>query len=341
MPVLSRRAPSPQRRATPWGIGLCAAALAALAVLPPGEVARAEPTLWERATRSPEETARAERYQAEMSLAQGYAVAVMSDLDPDAKAATQRSHLINEAKQALRRAAMIRPDAAEPHYLLALLVYTTQLYCAMCAYQPDLAAEVVEALHAFEMRAPADPRLTRVLDERAILHTRLSGTGTAEEARAHVEQAIADYRTFIERNPSQVNWEVVYGNLAEALMMVGRIEESIATYRLSQTHGAGVSTVLGLAVALDRDERGTEARQLVRGLSEEALGSWLSSVAQGNTFYVPEGEIYYYQALVAEARGESQVAISAYRLFERSGAHPQYAARAAANRRALERTPRR
>lgn len=299
----------------------------------------AEPTLWERATADPEKVARQQRYQLDLQLGLEHTRAVLEE-SPDGSgvpmSASRRALTVQEAQRAFDRAALALPDAPDPHYYRAVLGYLALLECTTCQFEVSVARDVVEALDAFEERAPQDPRLGALLSERAILRTRLAGAATGAASRRLLEGAAADYRAIIDRNSSlRYNWEQTYGNLAEVYMMLGDLEAAISTYRLAQRSVASASLVLGLAVALDRDERSIEARALVRELSEDAISMWEADVARGFTFYVPTGEVHYYRGLIAEARGDRQAAIAAYLQFENSGAHPQFAARSRAHRAAL------
>ena len=56
---------------------------------------------------------------------------------------------------------------------------------------------------------------------------------------------------------------------------------------------------------------------------------------RGDTFFVPEGEKFYYFALGEEAFGLDDDAINFWRLFLNSGAHPQFQPRAKAHLDAL------
>lgn len=310
----------------------------AVACLCVSSLAGGEPTLWERATADPEAVARQERYQLDLQLGLEQARAVLEE-SHEASApmsASRRTLAVQEALRAFARAAQARPEAPDPHYYRAVVGYLAQLECSNCLFDAAVAREVVEALEAFEERAPQDPRLGALLSERAILRTRLAGAVTGAASRRYLEGAAADYRAIIDRN--RYNWEQTYGNLAEVYMMLGDLEAAIATYRLAQRSIASASLVLGLAVALDRDERSAEARALVRELSEDAIAMWEADVARGFTFYVPAGEVHYYRGLIAEARGDRTAAIAAYLQFENSGAHPQFAARSRAHRAALAKT---
>ena len=113
-------------------------------------------------------------------------------------------------------------------------------------------------------------------------------------------------------------------------MMLGRLDDSIEAYKElgTPTH---VSTIFGAAVALDRAERGQLALDLIRGQGATSYRNFRESVNLGRTFFVPEGEKFYYFALVDEALGLDDDAINYWRQYINSGAHPQYQPRARAH----------
>ena len=127
----------------------------------------------------------------------------------------------------------------------------------------------------------------------------------------------------------------VWGNLAETYMMLGRLEDSIEMYKDSLRNGSDTATWYGFAVALDRDERTQQANDVIRSLGRDQRDSFHNRVMRGDTFFVPEGEKFYYFALVDEALGLEEEAISYWRQFINSGAHPQYQPRAKAHLDAL------
>ncbi len=316
------------------------ALVAAAALLSPPPHAQAAPSLWESAVVEPEEAARALRYAEAMELGLDLGRAGL-DLEASHSnlelSPVERLRVINRAIQAFEDAGKIDPTAADPPYYLASLLTYGKLECRTCDFEPQLAAKVIASIDAFEKRAPLDPRLSlSLLTKRAIYHTRLAGLVTGEPARQHLVAALADYRTAIERYAGlRADNEIVYGNMAETLMMLGDVEGSIEQYRQALRVRPSTSITLGLAVALDRDERGTEARSLLRDLGSSSVVEWEMQVSAGDVFYVPEGEVYYYRGLVNEAFGNYAAAIESYNRFIQSKAHPQFTPRATANRDAL------
>lgn len=248
---------------------------------------------------------------------------------------------------AYRAASMAKPDAAEPWIRLATVVYsyyldcddpsTRSLVCNPRGLDRAHAEEVIEAWNEFEARAPLDPRLstglfgdTDILFSRAILHTKLA-------TKEHLQAAAKDYEKILARldGSSDGTFERVCGNLAETYMMVGRLDDAIEMYKEALRGGSDTSTWYGFAVALDRDERSQQAADVIRSLGENERDTFHANVMRGRTFFVPEGEKYYYFALIDEALGSEDDAIDGWRAFIKSGAHPIYQPRAKAHLEAL------
>jgi tetratricopeptide (TPR) repeat protein len=251
------------------------------------------------------------------------------------------------AVEAYQAAAAARPTAAEPYYRIGTLLHSFYFDCTdvprtlvspLCnpnSFNRERARQVIEAWDAFEARAPLDPRLSvgafgenEILFERAILHTKLA-------TKKDLEAAASDYEKMLARHDGSDAAERVLGNLAETYMMVGRMEDALETYRQAVRAGSDTSTWYGYAVALDRDESTRQALDIIRSLGRDQRDAFSSAVRGGGTFFVPEGEKYYYFALVDEALGSFDDAIEEWKLFIASRAHPQFQPRAKAHLDAL------
>jgi tetratricopeptide (TPR) repeat protein len=256
--------------------------------------------------------------------------------------------LVQHAATSYRLAATLKPKDAEPYYRLGRLLYSFYFECtsgaiqmnpsSLCIADPSYfdrkhAEEVIAAWTTFEKLAPLDPRLGvmredglsvdfQLLFHRAVLHTRLAG-------KVDLEAATHDYEEILARADQPD--ETVLGNLAETYMMLGRLDDSIDTYREALRTGLRSETVYGLAIALDRDERGGQARDLILSQGEQAVTEFEKKVRNGDTFFVPAGEEYYYFALIYESFAMDENAIEYWQKYIQSGAHPEFRPRAKAH----------
>jgi tetratricopeptide (TPR) repeat protein len=264
-------------------------------------------------------------------------------------AAAVRSTL-NNAVTAYRNAATAKPDRAEPYYKIGRVLYSfyfepcneRQVYMQhpspLCPRDPKSfdavhAKEIVEAWNMFESLAPLDPRMSvdretgsavafNLLFHRAVLETQLSGPD-------NLGAAVKDYEKILAR--SDVPDETVESNLAEAYMMLGRLDDAIDTYRQALRTNRTTETMYGLAVALDRDERTDQAHDVISAQGEQAMAEFHRRVAEHLTFFVPEGEESYYFALAYESFGMTDSAIEYWKKFlvsKAAAVHPQFKQRA-------------
>ncbi len=303
----------------------------------------AQANVWEDAIRAGKPDPAQDKYDSEMR--QG---------DEHAMLANTRNATYSEVKNQVtlavtsyRAAATAKPNEAEPYFRIGRLLYAHYIDCddntntvrsVLCRptqFNRARAEDVIAAWDEFEKRAPLDPRMsiglfaeTEILFRRAILHTKLA-------TKAHLEAAAKDYEKQIARSDASELDERVTGNLAETYMMLGRVEEAVETYKLALRGASDASTWYGFAVALDRDERTQQAVDVIDSLGRQNRDAFHAKVISGYTFFVPEGEKFYYFALVDEALGFEEEAIEYWRQYINSGAHPQYQPRARAHLDAL------
>ncbi len=250
-----------------------------------------------------------------------------------------RQRLIDRALASYELASRARPDHPEPHFRALSVLRAFHLDCEsaerrLCQYPmtPARMARMVEHAHAFEATAGGDPRLVEeVLFTRALVQTRLATVGDLQGARD-------DYRKLLDRISVERGGPAI-GNLAETYMMLGELDRAIETYRRALAIGADLSIEFGLAVALDRDDQGTEARAIIAERGARGVEKFIDQLAQDQIFFVPAGEERYYLALAHEALGDRAAAIGLWDEFIDSGAHPRYADRARRNRDALRARP--
>jgi tetratricopeptide (TPR) repeat protein len=249
------------------------------------------------------------------------------------------------ALDAYRSAAKARPKTAEPYFRMANVLHAFFFDCELRPNdkQPppkscDLkipkearARELLDAWDKFEALAPLDSRVNEILQTRAITRTKM--VGLTNKPTGLLEAAAKDYRALLDRDDGMLRLDqgglaLVLGNLAETYMMLGDIDQAIDTYVAAHRAGADGTTLLGLAVALDRDERGPEALRLIRNFGADNFQNFQNRYSQGDIFFVPAGEEEYYFALGHEAFGEISEAVEHWRAFIASGAHPKFQPRA-------------
>jgi tetratricopeptide (TPR) repeat protein len=318
-----------------------AAAVLAIASLSAQAVADGKrPDVWQRALDpSADETSR-EVYQRELrsgdehvSLAASGSIAVPAIRDQ-----------VQRAIDAYRKAAAAQPSAAEPYFRIGMVLWSfylqncdsdprfghTRSPLADCsppdAINKTIAAQMIKAWDTFEAKAPLDPRLSggpgSLLFSRAIIHTKLA-------TAPHLAAAARDYEAIIQRTDGKGEaLTLVWGNLAETYMMLGRLDDSIQAYKEALRQGGRVASWYGLAVALDRDGRAALARDVILAQHPAGYRQFRSDVDGHGTFFVPHGEVFYYYALAEEAFGFLDEALDHWHKFVASGAHPQYQPRA-------------
>jgi tetratricopeptide (TPR) repeat protein len=316
------------------------ALLLALAVATPAHAG-----VWDDASRTEQEQDAQDTYDLAMRL--GDDAVLVANVEGGSK--PERKEQLQHALDAYRRAADAKPTSAEPYFRIAEAIHS--FYIDACPDpglppqfqwrspfrdcdnpdQIDQRASVIllDAWAKAEERAPLDPRFSAgegsILFDRAIIYTKLGGEQNWRLAAKIYEDFI---RLVDNRDTDRL--QTTWSNLGETYMMLGQLDESIDAYReaLRISFGTGISTAYGLAVAFDRAGRAEDAKRLVKAEGEEAWEAFSWSVSRGNTFFVPFGEGYYYEALVLESWGYYDLALQMWRAFITSGAHPRYQARA-------------
>lgn len=309
----------------------------------------AHANVWDSAIKSGAPDPAQDKYDSEMRQGDEHAALA----NAQGIALKQVKSQLQAAIDSYRAAAIAKPTEAEPWFHLGRTLYSFYFECgdttnrlnrsALCdprMFNRARAQDVIDAWNNFEARAPLDPRLSvtagdqEILFRRAILHTKLA-------TKADLAAAALDYEKILARSDDTDGvGESVVGNLAETYMMLGRLEDSIEMYKLALRGAADTSTWYGYAVALDRDERSGQALEVIASLGREQRDNFHAKVIQQITFFVPEGEKFYYFALVDEALGFEDDAINYWRQYIASGAHPQYQPRARAHLDALVRKKR-
>ncbi len=250
-----------------------------------------------------------------------------------------------------RLAAEARPREAEPYFRIGTVLNSFFIECTPGIITCDTAAsmahalETVQAWDTFETKAPLDPRVNEMLFERAIIRTKLlmitpSGSPTAKQ---YLEAAARDYQALVDRRDGTTSVGAsrysVLGNLAETYMMLGRLDEAVAAYQQAVNLGGTTSVRYGLAVALDRDEREAEAKELIVDQGLSAQQQFMRELQEKQIFFVPKGEEFYYFALISEAFDQNAAALTYWNAYLQSGAHPEFQPRAKQHLEALRKKP--
>lgn len=250
-------------------------------------------------------------------------------LDPQSRMERLRFS-INRAIANYEKAFEARPDAPEPYYRAAEVI--NRYYLERRSNIPVIAGryrkkarKAIAYWQQFERLSPLDPRVRETLFNRALVHTKMADEVNYRQALALYEAIIRRSDVSSELRDNVATW---YGNMAETYMMVGELDRAIENYRIALENADRATTAYGMAVALDRDEQGDLARDLIRRYGDSGLYQMRTD---SGVFFVPDGERNYYIALGYDALGDWDNAAKYYREFIRSGAHPRYQERAKEN----------
>ncbi len=251
--------------------------------------------------------------------------------------ADQARKLLERGVRSYEKAAELMPDRAEPHWRAGMALFAMRVDCStpddstiLCDgtsnyVDVQIYERILRHWAAAEELAPLDPRIKPFLFERALMHTKLATTRHLALARDNYEKLLDTGSTLEIQRASIGNTR---GNLSETYMMLGDLDHAIASYRETILVDSSTAQMYGLAVAYDRDEQGAKAKEIIRALGEDAFVAWNEDVELHKTFYVPEGEVWYYKGLILEGLGRDKEAVVAWKRFLDSGAHPSYQPRA-------------
>ena len=274
-------------------------------------------------------------YEQELALGDRYALRAAQLFDISRRRARM---LARYAVRAYTNASKLNASAAEPHYRAAELLYA--YFVGPSTRQTKaLTNQTLSHWNMFEKLAPTDPRATRLLFRRALVHTK-------KATKEGYQLALADYQKLLHRSDvssdSKEATATRLGNMAEVHMMLGDLNSAILRYEQALQYDKRTSYGFGLAVALDRDGQVDRAREIMaRFASANQLLIFEKETQTGNIFFVPAGEVYYYYGLAHETLGNPKRAIANYRRFITSSAHPLFQPRARDNIAALEKKLRR
>jgi tetratricopeptide (TPR) repeat protein len=251
----------------------------------------------------------------------------------------RRFSLAEQAQGLCEQAVREHPKEAAPHIVLARVLTTAD------PQHPELC----RVKHC--ERAVAELREARKLDNNgaeaqriaAELGLVLSRLGAYEEALAEYDRAIKLVDP--ERRPSvfdDYGRSVLYGNSAETLMALGRLDDAIARYRRAESLSSPGETEWelaqwGLAVALDRDQQIEKARESVQRALD--FDPTMSHLSEEFVFFEPAGDKHYYEALGHQVAGDYELALASWRAFIADSPTSPYLPRARAHIAELKRSP--
>jgi tetratricopeptide (TPR) repeat protein len=228
-----------------------------------------------------------------------------------------------EAADAYEKAAKLRPSAAEPHYRAAAVLYEHFVDDTdHPSSQP--AARVIRHWREFERLAPRDPRAFNMLFRRSLTYTKLGGPDNFARAAADYESML---RLVDSASSSPEDMSLYLSNAAEIHMALGNIDRSIELYVESLEFYPNELYAYGLIVALDRDGQATKALEMMRGYkyNHEVL---FPKPPRPAPFFVPDGDVHWYQSIGYESLGQYQSALNHMNQFLAFQPRSPYAARA-------------
>ncbi|HEU5058487.1 MAG TPA: hypothetical protein VFU21_18270 [Kofleriaceae bacterium] len=247
------------------------------------------------------------------------------------------NQLALRAADAYEKAAALRPKAAEPHYRAA------EVLSAHFIDEPDhLIGDLVKPAQraiahwdAFQKLAPRDPRIVDVLFRRSIALTKLGGIANFKRAAADYDAALR-LEDAASANPLQI--ALLLSNAAEIHMASGDLERAIELYSDSLDYNPKELYGYGLIVALDRDGQATKALEMMQsyGYDHEVLFPDPSKTRESPPFFVPDGDVHWYQSIGEESKGNYQSALNHMGQFLAFQPKSPYAARARERIKTLE-----
>ncbi|MBI4508784.1 MAG: hypothetical protein HY698_04055 [Deltaproteobacteria bacterium] len=174
--------------------------------------------------------------------------------------------------------------------------------------------------HVDGLRAadPDDPRNLDLTEAACHALARIAAQGTPD-AEQLFQLGIAEYRHWFadvdEADPRFASLLATnHSNIAELLMATGRIDEAIQHYRIAVDLNSGEPLhFYGLAVAYDRAGYTSLSYEVMRSALD--LDPDLRRLHMDTVYFVPEGDVFYYEALAHRVAGRKEAALSSLRRF--------------------------
>jgi tetratricopeptide (TPR) repeat protein len=251
--------------------------------------------------------------------------------------AAHREQLIDDAAAIARRLATARPRDPEPHVLLARAISLADpQHPEMC--KPGVCEQAIAELEKARSLDSDGLQAEKIASELGIV---LSRIGRFDDALVEYDRALkrVDPERLLSRWDEHGGQAILYGNSAETLMALGRLDQAIARYRQARdaSEAGGLEWQLsnwGLGVALDRDEQAEAGRQAIKKALERDPA--LAQLSSDGVFFEPAGDKFYYLALGHEVAGDRSDAINAWKAYLGSSLSPRFARRARAHLDALK-----
>jgi tetratricopeptide (TPR) repeat protein len=250
---------------------------------------------------------------------------------------SERYALADDAQAQLERVVAEAPRDPVAHLQLAqALSVSDPAHPESC--RPGACQRAVTELKRARELDASGAEAARIAFELGIVYSRLAAF---DDALAEYDRALKLVET--QRLPMQLDDDrtsMLYGNSAETLMALGRLDEAIARYRLAVDHAPVGDrewqlAEWGLGVALDRDEQGEKAHASIKlALDRDPTMGQLSS---NDVFFEPAGEKLYYVAMGHEVAGDCAQALTSWRGFLAGSPTSRWARRARGHVQRLER----
>jgi tetratricopeptide (TPR) repeat protein len=258
---------------------------------------------------------------------------------PQQRDREHRFAVADQAQSLCEQAIREHPRDPAPHIVLARILTTADPDHPEACRPRSCERAIAELKEARRLDA-AGAEAQRIAAELGLV---LSRVGAYEDALAEYDRALKLVDP--ERRPSlfdDYGRSVLYGNSAETLMALGRLDAAIERYR--QAEATSVQGDIewelaewGLGVALDRDEQIEKSRQAIQRALD--VDPTMSHLADESVFFEPAGDKRYYEALGHEVAGDRELALGAWRAFLSEAKSSQYAARARTHLAELKRAP--
>ena len=258
---------------------------------------------------------------------------------PQQRDREHRFAVADQAQSLCEQAIRERPRDPAPHIELARVLTTADLDHPEVCRPHSCERAIAELIEARRLDA-AGAEGQHIASELGLVYSRV---GAYEDALAEYDRALELVDP--ERHPNMFDGYtrgVLYGNSAETLMALGRLDAAIERYRQAEANSVQGEiewelAEWGLGVALDRDEQIEKSRQAIQRALE--IDPTMAHLADESVFFEPAGDKRYYEALGHEVAGDRELALAAWRAFLAEAPSSQYARRARAHLAELKRSP--